>query len=108
MFTPNKLPMDKHIYAGTKQVGLDTSKFQVYPLQLPPNSAEGLHSHPLCLPVNRTEWYPGTRAQHFPLVLFSHQPYEIGIIISILQRRKSRPREIKLPAQDHIASKADH
>lgn len=108
MFTPSKLSVHIHIYAGTNQVGLDTSKFQVHPLQLPPNSAEGLHSHPLCLPVNRTERYPGTRAQHFPLVLFSHQPYEVGITIPILQRKKSRPREVKLPAQDHIASKAEH
>lgn len=30
MFTPSKLCMHIHIYAGTKQVGLDTSKFQVH------------------------------------------------------------------------------
>lgn len=83
MFNPSKLSMDKHIYAGAKQVGLDTSKSQVHTLQLPPNSAEGLHPRPLSCQL--TEQDPGSRAQHFPLVLFAHQPYEVGIITPILQ-----------------------
>lgn len=63
---------------------------------------------PSACQLTRTRRYPGTRAQHFPLVLFSHQPYEVGITIPILQEEKIKAQEVKLPAQDHIASKAEH